>query len=96
LSVHALVVAVVVFEEVDASGSEQVRVLDLVIQRARKPVGVAGLGTGARVDSELEALLVDIVRECLDALGEPLRIGYEVSFGVAFRQCPPSSMFTYW
>ena len=74
-------VAPVVLQVVDAPRGVALRVLRLVVRRARPPG--AGLRARVGVDAELEALRVDVVGERLHARREPLRVGHDRAVGVA-------------
>jgi hypothetical protein len=83
-----VVAAVVVLEVVHAPRREEVRVLLLVADGTGEAERVAGLEAGAGVDAELQALAVHVVRDRLDAVGEPHRVRHQVPGAVAVRQRP--------
>src|SRR5689334_10623381 len=67
--------AAVVLEMIDAPASEHLRVFGLVPFTAR--VTRAGGLAGTRVDAELHATLMGVVREVVDTAWEFLRIEFE-------------------
>ena len=79
--VLALAAAPVVLEVVDAPRGVALRVLRLVVLRARPPG--AGLRPRVGVDPELEALRVDVVGERLHPRREALRVDHDRAVGGA-------------
>ena len=66
-------------EVVDAPGRKGVRIDHLVPQRCR--IATACHSTRARVDAELEAQAVHLIRDALDAQGELGGVGHELVSG---------------
>ena len=81
-----LVVAVVVFEIVDAPPGERRRVRHLVVDTRRSLL--ARHGAGRRVDADLEALGVDVVGQPLHAVRKTRRVGRQVAQRVSRRRFP--------
>src|SRR5262249_43529951 len=78
--------AVVPLDVVDAPRGEGHRVLHLVILGAG-PMA-AGLGAAVAVDAELQALVVNVVGDGLDAVGKRRRVRLQRAVGGARRQRP--------
>ena len=66
---------------VHVPASERLRVLSLVLPRAR--VSGAGQSTSTAVQAKLQAERVDMVCDCFHTLRKLLRVGDEVPGGVA-------------
>ncbi len=74
-------IAPVFLQIIDSPGGVLSRILVLVADAAR-PLG-AGHRADVGVDSELQALGMNVVGQCLDAGGELLRVDDDVAFGIA-------------
>src|SRR6185295_2687960 len=73
--------APVVLEVIDAPCCVLARILEFVAAAAGS--SCASLGAGVGVDTELQALGVDIVGDGLDAVGKRLGVGLDVAILVA-------------
>jgi len=86
LARNGIVVAIVVLKVVDSPISEVLSIFFLVVEGASS-FG-ARLGSSGRVDSELEALVVNVVSNGLHAIGESLRVGNKVTISGSLEQVP--------